>query len=117
MVEAAPVSWTSEPQRLALIQGQRAAQLLRAAAGSNSSDAAGCDALQGPADSDTQYLMAEFLERGTASVLLSGKGQLEPKITVRYLGIRCGPTCGRGDILFHLPGDPKPFLVASWWVS
>ena len=115
MVAGAPTAWTTEAERQALIQGRRAAAVLKAAGDGSTADANGCQALQGPADSDAQHLVADFLERGIASVLLSGKAQ--PRITVRYLGLKCGPTCGRGDILFLVPGEPGPFFVVPWWVS
>ena len=115
LATGAPTAWTTEAERQALIQGRRAAALLKATGAGSTADANGCQTLQGPADSDAQHLVADFLERGAASVLLSGKAQ--PRITVRYLGSKCGPTCGRGDILFHVPGEPGPFFAVSWWVS
>lgn len=115
MVAGAPTAWTTEAERQALIQGRRAAALLKAASDKSTADPNGCQSLQGPADSDAQHLVADFLERGAASVLLSGKAQ--PRITVRYLGSKCGPTCGRGDILFRVPGEPGPVFMVPWWVS
>lgn len=115
LATGAPTAWTTEAERQALIQGRRAAALLKATGAGSTADANGCQTLQGPADSDAQHLVADFLERGAASVLSSGKAQ--PRITVRYLGSKCGPTCGRGDILFHVPGEPGPFFAVSWWVS
>ncbi|MGJ7503968.1 hypothetical protein ACSFBF_26660 [Variovorax sp. ZT5P49] len=97
----AAASWSTEAERIACIDGQRAAALL----------------LPQPVDADAHHLIAEFIEQGEASILSGNPPQPQPHVTVRYLASRAGPLSGRGDILFHLPGEPSPFLVLNWWVA
>lgn len=112
---ARPAQWKTEAERMALIEGRRAAALLQAA---SLADGADCrHQVTQTLDGEDQYVVLAHLERGAAVVLPAGTKQPLPAVAIRYLGSRCGPLCGRGSILVHVPGQQRPFLVAHWWAS
>jgi hypothetical protein len=66
---------------------------------------------------DAGRVVLDWLENGRALVRDELKGEVMPTVRIRYVGERCGPLCGRGEIRVSLPEGERPFLVASWWVS
>ncbi|WP_432730143.1 hypothetical protein [Variovorax sp. W6] len=116
LAEAAAAPWSTETERIARIDGRRAEALLKAASSHTGADNK-ASAQQHALDSDAHHLLAHFIEQGQASILCGTPPRPQPHVTVRYLASRTGPLAGRGDILFHLPDDPMPFLVVNWWVA
>lgn len=116
---AKPAQWKTEAERMALIEGRRAAALLEAATpASGPKDGHGCSQVTQALDGEDQSVLLAHLERGQATVLAPGGGkEAVAAVAIRYLGTRCGPTCGRGHIMASVPGQARPFLVADWWVS
>lgn len=114
---AKPAQWKTEAERMALIEGRRAAALLQAASPAPGGSLGGCHEVKQTLDSEDQSVVLAHLERGAAAVLPAGATQPAPAVAIRYLGTRCGPSCGRGHIMVSVPGQPRPFLVANWWVS
>ena len=112
---ARPAQWTTESERMALIEGQRAAALLAAATAT--ATAHGCSHTVTTLDAQAQYTLLAALEAGSATVLLAGDKRPAAAVAIRYLGTRCGPLCGRGHIMVSVPGQSAPFLVQDWWVS
>ncbi len=106
---------SSESDRLAFIQGQRASELL--ASLGDAHDSRGCAAAGKETTAETDYLLVDLLEGGNAYVIATATGAYVPEIAIRYLGRICGALCGRGDIMFSLPGSSSPFMRSSWWVS
>ncbi len=115
IVAARPPSWATESERQALIAANRVQRLLSQL--SLETDAAGCFTSAGPLDAEAQYAVLSALESGAAAVHDSASGKTVAAVRVRYLGDRCGPTCGRGSITVFLPDARQPFLVVDWWVS
>jgi len=115
---AKPAQWKTEAERMALIEGRRAAALLQAASpAKGGSSSPGCHAVTQTLDGEDQFVVLAHLERGAAAVLPAGTTQPVPAVAIRYLGQRCGPLCGRGSILVSVPGQPRPFMVTHWWAS
>ncbi len=115
---AKPAQWKTEAERMALIEGRRAAALLQAATpAKGGSSNPGCHAVTQTLDGEDQFVVLAHLERGAAAVLPEGTTQPVPAVAIRYLGQRCGPLCGRGSILVSVPGQPRPFMVTHWWAS
>jgi hypothetical protein len=100
---------------LAFIQGQRASELL--AALGDAQDSRGCATAGKEIPAEADYLLVDLLELGKAYVIATSTGAYVPEITVRYLGRICGALCGRGDIMFSLPGSSSSFMRSPWWVS
>ncbi len=113
---ARPAQWKTEAERMALIEGRRAAALLQAASPAKGGSR-GCHQVTQTPDGEDQFVVLAHLERGAAAVLPAGATQPLPAVAIRYLGQRCGPLCGRGNILVHVPGQQRPFMVTHWWAS
>ncbi|MBX9400796.1 hypothetical protein K4L06_05685 [Lysobacter sp. BMK333-48F3] len=107
--------WTTEAERLALIEGRRASALLSAAAAVKSKN--GCVPINGALDGEATAIVLAALESGSATVLLDGSKVPVAAVAIRYLGTRCGPLCSQGHIMVYVPGQGRPFLVQDWWVS
>lgn len=116
---ARPAQWKTEAERMALIEGRRAAALLQAASPAQGTrDGTGCrHQVTQTLDSEDLFVVLAHLERGAAMVLPAGATQPLPAVAIRYLGQRCGPLCGRGSILVHVPGQQQPFMATHWWAS
>lgn len=121
---ARPTQWKTEAERMALIEGRRAAALLQAATppakggqGGQQGGPQGCHQVTQTLDGEDQFVVLAHLERGAAAVLPQGATQPVPAVAIRYLGQRCGPLCGRGSIMVSVPGQPRPFLATHWWAS
>lgn len=113
---ARPARWTTEAERLALIAADRAAALLSAA--TDAADPRGCtQRVAAPLDASAQAVVLAALENGSAAVYAKDAAEPLPAVAIRYVGSRCGPTCGRGHIMVSVPGQAAPFLVQEWWVS
>jgi len=113
---ARPARWRTEAERLALIEADRAAALLSAAA--DAADAHGCaQRVEAPLGAAAQAVVLAALENGSAAVYVKEAAEPVPAVAIRYLGSRCGPTCGRGHIMVSVPGARAPFLVQEWWVA
>ncbi|MBD9391477.1 hypothetical protein IB243_04030 [Acidovorax sp. ACV01] len=110
-----PFPWTTEAERLALIESRRASALLSAAATVKGEN--GCRQVNGVLDGEATAMVLVALESGSSAVLLDGSKAPVTAVTIRYLGTRCGPLCGRGHIMVYVPGQSRPFLVQDWWVS
>lgn len=108
-------SWTTEAERLALIEGKRASALLSAAATGKGEN--GCTQINGALDGEAQAVVLAALESGASTVLADDSKHPIAAVAIRYLGTRCGPLCGRGHIMVYVPGQSRPFLVQDWWVS
>lgn len=108
-------SWTTETERLALIEGQRASALLSAATTVKGEN--GCTQINGALDGEAQATVLAALEGSSATVFVDGSKAPIAAVAIRYLGTRCGPVCGRGHIMVYVPGQSRPFLVQDWWVS
>ncbi len=106
---------TSEQARLAFIESTRAKGMLAQVVGQI--DSSGCAPVAGRLSPDIQFLLASLLESGSAHLRDADSNAPIPSATVHYLGQRCGPTCGRGQILFSVAGKSTTFLVIDWWVS
>ncbi|MDP4076947.1 hypothetical protein [Acidovorax sp. A1169] len=113
---AKPTQWKTEAERMALIDGRRAAALLQAAAPARGGGPA-CHQVTQTLDGEDQFVVLAHLERGAAAVLPAGATQPVPSVAIRYLGQRCGPLCGRGSIMVSIPGQQRPFMVTHWWAS
>ncbi len=113
---ARPAQWKTEAERMALIEGRRAAALLQAASPAKDGPH-GCHQVTQALDGEDQFVVLAHLERGAAVVLPAGATQPVPAVAIRYLGQRCGPLCGRGNILVHVPGQQRPFMATHWWAS
>ena len=107
--------WTTEAERLALIESQRASALLSAA--TTVKDENGCTQVNGALDGDAKATVLAALESGASTVLVNDSKLPIAAVAIRYLGTRCGPLCGRGHIMVYVPGQSRPFLVQDWWVS
>ena len=107
--------WTTEAERLALIEGQRASALLSAATTVKGEN--GCAQINAALDAEAKAMVLAALESGSATVLVDGSKTPIAAVAIRYLGTRCGPLCGRGHIMVYVPGRSRPFLVQDWWVS
>ena len=110
-----PSPWTTEAERLALIESQRASALLSAAATGKGEN--GCTQIHGALDGEAKAMVLAALESGSATVLLDGSKAPVTAVAIRYLGTRRGPLCGRGHIMVYVPGQSRPLLVQDWWVS
>ena len=107
--------WTTETERLALIEGQRASALLSAATGGKGEK--GCAQIDRALDTEAKAMVLAALESGFSTVFASDSKLPIAAVAIRYLGTRCGPLCGRGHIMVYVPGQSRPFLVQEWWVS
>lgn len=113
---ARPAEMRTDADRIARVNSGRAAAVLAAVAPPKAPGT--CAEVAGAAlDSQGQQLVLDWLERGRALVRLQATGEAVPAVSIRYLGQRCGPLCGRGLITVSLPQGGAPFLAVSWWVS
>jgi hypothetical protein len=115
LVTSRPSRWQSEKERQALIDGDAAAWLLASAAPAG--DSLGCETLPDTLTGDGQALLLRRIRLGRAAVVETHGGRTLPSLRLRYLGDRCGPLCGHGEILIHLPGRDHPWLMLPWWRS
>lgn len=103
----------TEAYEQALGDAQRAKRFL-ALETAKEMDRYGCVPLAKPLKSDP-YLVLHLLEAGKAAVAVAGK--LNPQVIVRYMGSRCGPGCGHGEMLVYLPEGRRLLLSLFWWVA
>lgn len=111
-----PAQIQSDEDRIARVESLRAAALLSTVVAPKAEGACAQVAWEalGP---DGRSVVLDSLENGRALVRDEAKGTVVPTVRIRYLGERCGPMCGRGDITVSLPEGDRPFLAVSWWVS
>lgn len=115
LANSSPRQSRSEVKRIGEIRGKRAAELLEALKPkARLSDCVG--RADGTAGADWTYLVLELVENGRAAVFAENDKPVR-SVQIRYLGIRCGEHCGRGDIFVSVPDAPRPFLVLNWWAS
>jgi hypothetical protein len=88
----------TEEQRLRMIYGRRASDLLQAI--SDHADEAEYLADESKLPREARYLLSELLEDGAAAVVSLQTGHLIPTLKVHYMGFRAGPTVGQGLIMF-----------------
>lgn len=110
-VAARPVDrWRNEDERLALIRGDRADELLGAPR-LDDADPHGCARLPlQDAPGDGLYLVGKLIEAGTAAVSRPGVAGFVDGVFVRRSNPRCqeGPM---GVTSYHLTEDGRPFMV------
>ncbi|QBJ16408.1 hypothetical protein EYD00_23305 (plasmid) [Agrobacterium sp. 33MFTa1.1] len=115
LANSSPRQPRSEADRLGKIRGKRAEELLEALKPTaRLSDCVG--RADGNAGVDWTYLVLELIENGIAAVF-TDNGKPVRTVQIRYLGMRCGDHCGRGDIFVSTPDAPRPFLILNWWAS
>ncbi len=100
---------------MAFITARRAQAILDLVSGSI--DSAGCARLAASIPSESLYLLTSLLEAGQAAVISTRSHALLPEIGIRYVGMRCGPRCGRGEIMFLLSDSDEILFVMPWWAS
>lgn len=111
-----PETVHGDADRLARVRSGRAAALLSTLEPPRSPGA--CAEVAGAAlGAEGDQVVLDWLENGRAMVREPLQGQAVSTVRIRYLGQRCGPMCGRGDITVSLPEGARPFLAVSWWVS
>ena len=104
-----PSSMQGEEARAVLLERLAARGLLQGLA--DATDASGCTSLRGAPVADDLRTAGDFLQRGHAYVLSKTTRAPAAQMEVRYLAHDF-----RGDILFYLPDEKRPFLALSWWV-
>jgi hypothetical protein len=109
------IKWKTEEERLALIAGNRAREVL--ARLTDSKDSAGCLKLSPLGSSEANYLVGHLIENGSVAIYFGQHETLLKTIQVRYRGFRGSPTLGRGEISFSIGNEYRPFFVMNWWVS
>lgn len=111
-----PEDLRTDADRVQRVQSSRAAALLSTVDPPKGAD--DCAEVAASAlGADAERVVLDWLENGRALVRDELKGEAVPAVRVRYVGQRCGPLCGRGEIRVSLPEGDRPFLVMSWWVS
>lgn len=108
--------WRDESERLALIRGNRAAELL-ASSRLPGHDRYGClrvalDDVPG----DARYLIGTMLEGGDAAAWRSGEAGLRDAVLVT----RTNPRRGEGPmgaVLYRLDEGERPFLMLVEWIA
>ena len=107
----------TEEQRLCMIYGNRARDLLKVISDHSDESEYLFDESKLPMESD--YLFSKLLEHGTAAVVSLATGHSISAIKVHYTGFRAGPTIGSGKISFFFDtgSDRGSLLMVDWWVS
>lgn len=111
-----PAQLTNDEDRIARVESLRASALLSAVVAPKAAQACAevASAALGP---EGLSVVLDSLENGRALVRDEARGTVVPTVRIRYFGQRCGPLCGRGEIMVSLPEGERPFLAVSWWVS
>ncbi|UNK41672.1 hypothetical protein MNO14_11970 [Luteimonas sp. S4-F44] len=108
--------WRDESERLALIRGDRAAQLL-ASPRLPGHDRHGCTRVAlDDVPGDARYLIGALLEHGDAAVWRAGEATLRDAVLVT----RTNPRKGQGPsgvALYRLHEGERPFLTLVEWVA
>ncbi len=112
---AKPAKWKTEQERMAMIRGGRAEELLQSL--TKSTDECKCDTVQMPVPADSLYLISELLNAGQSEVIENTTNQKVRHIFVHFRGMRAGPLAGIGHISYSFTLESAPFLVLEWWVS
>lgn len=107
----------TEEQRLSMIYGNRARDLLEVI--SEHSDESEYLSDESKLPMEVDYLFSKLLEDGAAAVVSLVTGHMIPAIKVHYTGFRAGPTIGSGKISFFFDtgSDRGSLLIVDWWVS
>lgn len=115
LANSSPRQSRNEAERRREIRSKRATALLEVLKpNARLSDCVG--RADGAAGADWMYLVLEQIENGRAAVFADNDKPVRT-IQIRYLGMRCGEHCGRGDIFISIPDAPRPFLALNWWAS
>jgi hypothetical protein len=114
LASATPKDWRTEPERLALIAGGRAKNLLSSL--TTSLDEFSCLPVA-KQSRDALYLVADLLKQGKATVISRKTHKAIPTIAIHYFGQVCGALCGHGEISFILPEESRLLFSIGWWVS
>lgn len=110
-----PQTWTTEEERIALIAGKRAEDLLSGLAATTGDD--GCFiAPRAILSGDAAWLVLRQLELGMAAVKLMESSRFAPVVSIRYTGKREG-SFGIGHITADLPESGENLLFLQWWRS
>lgn len=108
--------WRDESKRLALIRGNRAAQLL-ASPRLPGHDRYGClRAALEDVPGDARYLIGAMLERGDAAMWRSGEAGLRDAVLVTRTNPRRGDG-PMGAVLYRLDEGERPFLMLVEWIA
>ncbi len=113
LIAATPEKWTTEQERMALIHGNRAKELLQSLTPSVEEN--GCT--QTPLSGESRYLVSDLLQSGQVAVVDNQTHQLVRQIVVTFHGVRAGPLAGMGFMWFSFANPSVPFFEADWWVS
>ena len=107
----------TEEQRLCMIFGNRARDLLKVISDHSDESEYLFDKSKLPMEVD--YLFSKLLEDGAAAVVSLATGHSIPAIKVHYTGFSAGPTIGSGKIsfFFDTDSDRGSLLMVDWWVS
>jgi hypothetical protein len=112
---AKPGKWTTEEERLALIRGSRAEELLQNL--TKSIDPFMCRRIVTPVSSESLYLISELLQSGQVTVIDNQTNQRVHHIVVNFSGVIAGPLAGIGHISYSFTEQSAPFLRLIWWQS
>lgn len=80
-------------------------------------DRDGCLPVQGPLGADEFYAIVDEIEEGAVAAKLNQSGAALTALELRFVGMRCAPLCGRGDIIVGIPGEQGAEIAVNWWVS
>lgn len=80
-------------------------------------DRDGCLPVQGPLGAEEFYAIVDEIEEGAVAAKLNRSGAVLTALDLRYVGMRCEPLCGRGDIIVGIPAETGAEIVVNWWVS
>ena len=107
----------TEEQRLSMIYGNRARDLLKAI--SDHSDESEYLFDESKLPREAYYLFSKLFEDGAAAVVSLATGHSIPAVKVHYTSFRAGPLNGSGNIAFSFDtGSDRGFMfVIDWWVS
>ena len=110
LASAAPISskWKDEAQRMAMIRGDRARELL---AGVQPATGIECPERAPGFSSQVEFLLGALLLSGTAAVVDEKDARVTGKIRVQYEASRVG-----GFVTFHLDRG-ESFLSYAWFVT
>lgn len=114
LAAATPERWKTEDERMALIHGNRAADILRSV--SNAKTGFGCMQVNQSPESDGDWLVLRQVELGLAAIVELKTHKFIPIVEVRYSGSSSG-RFGAGFIFVNDPGSTRSILAMQWWIT
>lgn len=109
---SAPRMWQNEQERATYVHALRSRELVAHA--SLGKDAFGCSAVSPGVGMSALQLMVDEAEAGRAAIVSRAR-TFSPRLSIHYIGKRCGPMCGIGIIKVGLPGTPESVVEVVWW--